>query len=182
MAVPDPLDTPEAGRRNAVLESALLTFARHGYRKTSMDEVARAARISRPGLYFLFSSKQDLFRAAVTRAIEQDLAAAEAVLADTGKPVRDRLIGAFDRWAGRYVGPMSRDVPVVIEQNPDLLGPIVHTAPKRFEELVVAALGGAAAADVAQTLLSVSVGLKHQVETREAYLIRMTTAVGLLVP
>ena len=176
----EPLDT--AGRRDAVLESALLTFARHGYRKTSMDEVARAARISRPGLYFLFSSKQDLFRAAVTRAVEQDLAAAEAVLADTGKPLRDRLAGAFDRWAGRYVGPMSRDVPVVIEENPDLLGPVVHTAPKRFEELVVAALGGAAADDVAQTLLSVSVGLKHQVETREEYLARLTTAIGLLVP
>jgi AcrR family transcriptional regulator len=182
MAVSEAPDVAESGRRDAVLESALLTFARHGYRKTSMDEVARSARISRPGLYFLFSSKQDLFRAAVTRAIEQDLAAAEEILADTGKPLRERLIGAFDRWAGRYVGPMSRDVPVVIEQNPELLGPIVHTAPKRFEGLVVAALGGKAATDVARTLISASVGVKHQVETRKAYLGRMTTAVDLLVP
>ena len=170
----------EAGRRDAVLESALLTFARYGYRKTSMEEVARTARISRPGLYFLFESKKDLFRTAVTRAIEQDLAAAEETLADSGKPLRERLIGAFDRWAGRYVGPMSRDVPAVIEQNPDLLGAVIHTAPKRFEELVVAAVGGETA--IAQTLISVSVGLKHQVETREAYLGRMTTAIGLLVP
>ncbi|MFD9700142.1 TetR/AcrR family transcriptional regulator [Lentzea sp. NPDC059081] len=183
----EPLDTADTGRRDAVLESALLTFARHGYRRTSMDEVARAARISRPGLYFLFSSKQDLFRAAVTRALDQDLAAAETALADTARPVRERLVEAFDRWAGRYVGPMSRDVPSVIEENPDLLGPIVHTAPERFEELVVAALGGAAlggaaADDVAQTLLSVSIGVKHQVATREEYLSRMTTAVALLVP
>lgn len=176
MAVPE---APEAGRRDAVLESALLTFARHGYRKTSMDEVARTARISRPGLYFLFSSKQDLFRAAVTRALEEDLAAAEDILADLGKPLRERLIGAFDRWAGRYVGPMSRDVPAVIEQNPDLLGEITTTAPKRFEDLVLAAVGGRA--DVAQTLISASVGVKHQVETREAYLGRMTVAIGLLI-
>jgi AcrR family transcriptional regulator len=182
MAVSDAPDTADTGRRDAVLESALLTFARHGYRKTSMDEVARSARISRPGLYFLFSSKQELFRAAVTRALEQDLAAAGEILADTGKPLRGRLIGAFDRWAGRYTGPMSRDIPVVIEQNPELLGSIVGTAPKRFEELVVAALGGAAAAGVAQTLISASIGVKHQVETREAYLARMTTAVALLVP
>jgi AcrR family transcriptional regulator len=182
MAVSDAPDAVEPGRRDAVLESALLTFARHGYRRTSMEEVARTARISRPGLYFLFASKPDLFRAAVTRALEQDLAAAEEILADTGKPLRERLIAAFDRWAGRYVGPLSRDVPAVIEQNPDLLGPIVDTAPKRFEELVVAALGGTAAAGVAQTLISASVGVKHQVETREAYLGRMATAVELLVP
>jgi len=83
--------------------------------------------------------------------------------------------------AGRYVEPMSRDVPAVIEQNPDLLGEIVRTALKRFEELVLAAVGGETAAGVAQTLISASVGLKHQVETREAYLLRMTTAVDLLV-
>jgi len=181
MVVPEAPDV-ETSRRAAVLESALLTFARHGYRKTSMEEVARAAGISRPGLYFLFSSKQELFRAAVTWALEQDLAEAERILADGAKPLRERLVGAFDRWAGRYVGPMSRDVPVVIEQNPDLLGPIARTAPKRFEELVVAAVGGETAAGVAQTLISASVGLKHQVETREAYLRRMTTAVDLLVP
>ena len=180
MAVSEVPDTADTGRRDAVLESALLTFARHGYRKTSMDEVARSARISRPGLYFLFSSKQDLFRAAVIRALEQDLATAEEILADTVKPLRERLIGAFDRWAGRYIGPMSRDVPAVIDENPDLIGPIVHTAPERFEKLVVAALGGAA--PVARTLISTSIGVKHQVETREAYLARMTTAVGLLVP
>lgn len=167
-----------------MLDSALLTFARHGYRKTSMEEVARAARISRPGLYFLFDSKEVLFRAAVTRALDLDLAAVERVLADTGRPLRERLVDAFDRWAGRYLGPLARDVPVVIEQNPELLGAIVETAPRRFEELVteaIAASGRPAATEVAQTLISVSAGLKHQVRTREAYLARFATAVGLLV-
>ncbi|MFD6726563.1 helix-turn-helix domain-containing protein, partial [Streptomyces sp. NPDC060131] len=42
----------DADRRTMVLESAMATFARFGYRKTSMEEVARAAHISRPGLYF----------------------------------------------------------------------------------------------------------------------------------
>lgn len=175
----------DTGRRDAVLESALLTFARHGYRKTSMDEVARAARISRPGLYFLFASKEELFRAAVTRALEQDLAAAGQLLADTAVPLPERVTGAFDHWAGRYVGPMSQDVPGVIAQNPDLLGAIVETAPQRFEKLVTEALGEAMgharAVRVAQTLISASIGLKYQVDTREAYLGRFATAVGLLV-
>ncbi len=185
MVAPETSNAGTAVRRDAVLESALLTFARHGYRKTSMEELARTARISRPGLYFLFESKETLFRAAFTRALEQDLAAAEALLAAADRPLRERLAGAFDRWAGRYVGPLGRDVTSVIEQNPDLLGEIVETAPARFAELVTDAIaetaGRAAAVPVAQTLISVSIGLKHQVETREAYLARLTTAVGLLV-
>lgn len=185
MTAPGADDSVGTSRRDAVLESALLTFARHGYRKTSMEEVARVAQISRPGLYFLFASKDALFRAAVTRALQQDLAAAEEVLADTDTPLPERLVGAFDRWAGRYIGPTSRDVPMVIEQNPDLLGPITETAPRRFEQLVAAAVAeGAAhvrAVDVAQTLISASAGLKYQVQTREAYLARLHTAVGLLI-
>jgi AcrR family transcriptional regulator len=181
----EPSNAGDAGRRDAVLESALLTFARHGYRKTSMEEVARAARISRPGLYFLFESKETLFRAAVTRALERDLAAAEQLLAATGKPLRKRLVAAFDQWAGRYVGALSRDVVGVIEENPDLLGPIAETAPKRFEQLVTDALaevsGRASAIRVAQTLISASVGLKHQVDTRRQYLARLAVAVDLLV-
>lgn len=75
-----------------------------------MDEVVRAARISRPGLYFQFESKETLFQVAVTRALEQDLAAAGRILGDAGRPLRERLAGAIDHWAGRYVGPLSRDV------------------------------------------------------------------------
>lgn len=172
-------------RRSAVLESALLTFGRFGYRKTSMEEVARAAHISRPGLYFLFRSKETLFRAAVTQALERDLATVERVLADAGRPLRDRLLEAFDTWAGRYVGPLTRDVTTVIEDNPDLLGGVVETAPRRFEDLVTAAValgsGRGAPGDVTRTLISTSIGIKHQVESRDDYRARLAVAVDLLL-
>ena len=83
-----------AGRRELVLAAALDTFARYGYRKTSMEDVARAAAISRPGLYLLFGSKQELFTAAVTQALDQSLAAAAGALAGTTRPLRDRLLDA----------------------------------------------------------------------------------------
>lgn len=168
-----------------VLDSAMIAFARFGYRKTSMEEVARAARISRPGLYFLFSSKETLFRAAVTQALERDITAVEHVLADTGRPLPERLVEAFDQWAGRYIGPLTRDVAAVIEDNPDLLGEIVETTPRRFEELVTDAIavesGPEAAPSVAQTMISASIGLKHQAASREFYLDRLKVAVDLLV-
>jgi AcrR family transcriptional regulator len=173
-------------RRQTVLESALVTFARFGYRKTSMEEVARAAHISRPGLYFLFSSKEALFAAAVTQTLERDIADVERVLAATEQPLRRRLLECFDHWAGRYVGSLSRDVSTVIEDNPELLGAIVETAPRRFEELITDAIslesgrGHEAAARVATTLISTSIGLKHQVDSRDDYLERLEVAIDLL--
>ncbi|MEU1273195.1 helix-turn-helix domain-containing protein [Streptomyces sp. NPDC005799] len=163
----------------------MVTFARFGYRRTSMEEVARAADISRPGLYFLFSSKESLFRAAVTQALERDITAVEHVLADTGRPLAVRLLEAFDQWAGRYIGPLSRDVAVVIESNPALLGEIVETTPQRFEELITDAIaleaGQAAAHPVAQTMISTSIGLKHQATSRDFYLERLKVAIDLLM-
>ncbi|MET9021196.1 TetR/AcrR family transcriptional regulator [Actinopolymorpha sp. NPDC004070] len=188
MSSPDggrPSSAPgDTDRRTTVLDAALSTFARFGYRKTSMEEVARAARISRPGLYFLFASKEELFRAAVTQALERDLSAVERVLADTERPLTERLVEAFDQWAGRYVGPLSRDVTEVIEANPELLGEILQTAPRRFEELVTAAIavrtGRKAAVGIARTMISASIGLKHQAPSREFFLERLKVAVELL--
>ena len=166
----DVLSPPEtgAGRREHVLDAALLVFARYGYRKASMDDVARAA---------------------VTHALDGDIAAAERSLADTDRPLRDRLIEAFDHWTARYIGSLAKDVTTVIESNPDLLGPLVAEYPARFARLVTDAVTRATpagrtgvASDVAQTLLSTAIGIKHQVDTREEFLTRMTTAVGLLLP
>ncbi|NEB15968.1 TetR/AcrR family transcriptional regulator [Streptomyces coelicoflavus] len=179
-----PSTVADTGRRTMVLDSAMVTFARFGYRKTSMEEVARAADISRPGLYFLFSSKESLFRAAVTQALERDITAVGHVLADTGRPLAERLLDAFDQWAGRYIGPLTRDVAVVIEDNPGLLGEIIATTPQRFEQLITDAIaveaGQAAARRVAQTMISASTGLKHQAASREFYLARLEVAIDLL--
>ena len=185
------LEVPSAirtERRALVLESALLTFARFGYRKTSMEAVAQAAHISRPGLYFLFSSKEELFRAAVTQALDADMLAIDGILNDDAHPVPVRILEAFDRWAGRYIGPMTRDIATVIEDNPELLGPIAESAPQRFAELLTSALSAkttdtrpSRASAVAQTLISASIGIKHQVEDRTTYRQRLQVAIDLLV-
>lgn len=192
MSSPGPVslraDEREAGRREHVLDAALLIFARYGYRKASMEDVARAADISRPGLYFYFASKQDLFRAAVTHALDGDVAAAGRCLSDTDRPLRDRLIEAFDHWTGRYVGPMTKDVAILIENNPGLLGPMATEYPQRFAKMVTDALTagtpagrGGMAGDVAQTLLSTANGIKHQAGTREEFLARITIGIDLLL-
>ena len=178
----------DGGRRELVLAAALDTFARYGYRKTSMEDVGRAAAISRPGLYLLFGSKQELFSAAVTQALERSLAAVSEVLADVTRPVRDRLLDAFDQWTGRYIGAMSREVNSMAGDYADMLGPVAAESPARFAALLNAALArspdpvkAARSAAVAQTLVSTSIGIKHEVTTREAFLERLAIAIDLIV-
>lgn len=174
-------------RRTHVLDAALPVFARHGYRKTSMDDVAQAADISRPGLYFHFSSKPELFRATVEHALDDSVQAAELALADPDRPLRERLIEAFDHWSGRYVGPMAEEIGVLLDSHPDLLGTMPVEYPKRFLAIVADALAATRdptrtrvpPADVARTLLSTSTGIKHDVGTRDEFRARMTTAIDL---
>lgn len=166
-------------RRTQVLESALEVFARYGYRKASMDDVAKAADISRPGLYFYFSSKPELFRATVQHSLESSVETARLTLADSRQPLRERLIEAFDHWAGRYVGPLAAEIGVLIDSNPDLLGTMPAEYPKQFRALVVEAIGGRSPADVAGTLISTAIGIKHDAKTREEFRARMTIAVDL---
>ena len=180
--------TPDGDRREHVLAAALLAFARYGYRKTSMEEVARVAGISRPGLYFLFHSKPELFRVAVTQALDLDVASAEKSLTSAERPLRERLLEAFDQWTGRYIGPMTRDIASVMAEDPHLLGSIAIEYPRRFARLITAALTDQAGPDagegprlVAQTLLSTAIGIKNQVETRQQFLDRLAVAIDLLL-
>jgi AcrR family transcriptional regulator len=184
--VPSATPTSESGRRERVLESAMLTFARFGYRKTAMDDVAKDAGISRPGLYFYFASKAELFRAAVVHTLEGDLAAAEHSLAAESEPLADRLTDAFDLWSGRYISGLAREIPLVVLDQPELLGAISRQYSERFALLITAAVaareGTTRAEAIAQTLISTAIGIKSQVDSRDAFRHRLGVAIGLLVP
>jgi AcrR family transcriptional regulator len=58
-----------ARKRNAILDAAATLFLRHGYRGTSMDEVAAGAGVSKQTVYKHFADKQRLFSEIVTSAV-----------------------------------------------------------------------------------------------------------------
>src|SRR3954465_1869312 len=103
-ATPDPATET---RRRGLIDAALTVFMRYGFRKTSMEEVARAAQGSRQGLYLHFATKEDLFRAAVHAVLADSLAAVRAVLHEPGAGLEDKLARAYDEWVGKYVGRMG---------------------------------------------------------------------------
>ena len=51
--------------RERILDAAMAVFAQFGFRRASMDEVAREAGLTRQAVYHHFASKEALFRAAV---------------------------------------------------------------------------------------------------------------------
>jgi AcrR family transcriptional regulator len=48
-------------RKEEILEAALLCFNKSGYYRTSIDDIAAKAKISKGGIYYHFNSKDELF-------------------------------------------------------------------------------------------------------------------------
>ena len=76
-------------------------FAERGYARTSMEELARRAGVTKPVVYELFESKDGLFRVCVERAIEGMAASIVEAFRSEGEPeARLRAGGlAFLRFA-----------------------------------------------------------------------------------
>ncbi|MFI4980249.1 MAG: TetR/AcrR family transcriptional regulator, partial [Nevskiales bacterium] len=105
----------EAGsqRRDSILDAAIPVFGRFGFRKTSVDDLASAARISKQGLYLHFPGKEAVFLAAMQKYLDDGLRLAQEELDRPRAPLYKRLMGAMDAWFGRHLvtfTPESFDV------------------------------------------------------------------------
>ena len=60
--------------RDRILEAAMTVFRRHGFRRSSIEETAEAAGLTRQALYHHFKSKEALFRAVIERVHDSALA------------------------------------------------------------------------------------------------------------
>ncbi|CCE07724.1 hypothetical protein BRAS3843_2350003 [Bradyrhizobium sp. STM 3843] len=100
-------------RRDAILLAVMPVFGRYGFRKTSVDELAAAAGLSKQGLYLHFSSKEEVFREAMKKYLDDGLELVDRELARPGATLHGRLMGAMDAWFGRHLrtfAPESFDV------------------------------------------------------------------------
>lgn len=83
-------------RRMCILEGASKVFLAYGFNRTTMDDIARAADLSRPALYLVFRNKAEIFCAVISCMLESVLDTARQVLAEeSALDVRlDRLVDA----------------------------------------------------------------------------------------
>ena len=104
---------PDAERRRAILDAALACFIQFGYAKTSLDDIARRAGLSRPLLYRKYRNKEDIFGAVYDDVFESRYPAAEAILAGRGAR-RDKLLRLYEllcveTWALVMDAPMAQE-------------------------------------------------------------------------
>jgi AcrR family transcriptional regulator len=173
-----------------VLDGAVAVFARFGYRKTSMDDVARAAGVSRQGLYLSFANKEELFRRAVEHSLSRQLACAIAALSRTEDGLETRIVAACKEWSGRFVGSFGADAADLMCASTSLAGATQAEYEWQFEAALVNALGPTPVADrctaaglniddFARALHATARGLKQTSKTQEDFLKAMTAAVRM---
>jgi AcrR family transcriptional regulator len=60
-----------ANMKARILETAISLFSHYSFGKTSVDDIAREARISKGTVYYYFRNKEELFLSAVNRKAEE---------------------------------------------------------------------------------------------------------------
>lgn len=55
--------------RESILDAAKTVFARYGFRKTTLDDIARAAGKGKSSLYYYFKNKEEIFEEMIDREI-----------------------------------------------------------------------------------------------------------------
>ncbi len=179
----EPVDT----RRAALLDAAVSVFARYGFRKTSMDEVARAAGVSRQGLYLQFANKEELFRSALEHSLSSQLNAAAAALMREPDTLENRLISACNEWSGRFIGALGADASDLMCASTSLAGVTLSQYQSQFEQALTQAIAnsplagfcasqGLSPSDLARTIHATAKGLKQSCTSREEFVKGMTVA------
>src|SRR3954452_12163337 len=96
--------------RTRILDAAILVFRRQGFRRSSIEQAAEAAGLTRQALYHHFKSKEALFRAVIERlyenALAAEIAAAEAA-EKAGGNLADILIAEIAARLGQLIAPLE---------------------------------------------------------------------------
>src|SRR5258708_19187887 len=111
-----------------------------------MDDVARAAGVSRQGLYLSFANKEELFRRALVHSLRSQLAAAIAALSRAEDGLEKRLIAACVDWSGRFVGSLGVDATDLMCASSALAGTTLSGYEAQSQESPAPALRAAPAA------------------------------------
>ncbi|MBC8068315.1 MAG: TetR/AcrR family transcriptional regulator [Deltaproteobacteria bacterium] len=179
----------EPDRRAALLDAAIAVFLRYGFKKASMDAVAKAAGLSRQGVYLHHPTKEALFRAALEHLGASARRAAAAAIARDDRSVEERVFGAFEALHVTVANSEHMDEllatagQILGESLVQLEDSIVADLARALKSLGVAAAWqeqGISAKVLAETLYAASQGFKQRKLSRAAYLERMRAAVRIV--
>ena len=158
-----------------ILDAALPVFCRHGFRKTSMLDIAEAAGMSRAALYLHFKNKEDVFRSGSEQAHADVFQKVETALAAPGSVIA-RIESALRVFQAGLLEPLSTSeyAQELFDANAALAGDITREFRAKLVRSLKQALSDADAAgeinlaamgakpsELAELILAAVDGIKH---------------------
>src|SRR6195256_271592 len=181
-----------SAQREAILVAATAAFLRYGFKKTSMDDVARAAGVSRQGLYLYFDTKDLLFRESLQHLMSRLISNARAAAEDGNLSLRDRLLGAFEAvHCSAFHNASREDALELLQSAQSAAGALLVQSERDLMGIAAALLteagvadrwekAGVPGAELAEQVLMRAKGTQPSVDTLTAYRKRMRTAIRIV--
>jgi AcrR family transcriptional regulator len=125
-------------RKEVIINTACRKFSRYGYSKTTMEDIAKECRITKPTLYNHFPAKLDLFKAVID--VEQrsfytmlgEMASKQASATDRLRAYADMHVKSLKKFMN--IGEFSRKA--FLDFHPDVL--TVYESYRQKEESIIA--------------------------------------------
>jgi AcrR family transcriptional regulator len=167
-----------AERPEAILDAAFQCFATYGFRRTTMDDIARAVGLSRPALYLHYRNKEDIFRSLAQRYFETAEAEMARVLDRPTTSVEAQLLEAMQAKDGAFMAavlatPHGADL---MDAGFQISGDIAAAGEARMQALLAGWLarqvlpeGLGSAPDLAGTVMAALKGLKTSCRDLDSY-------------
>jgi len=181
--------------RERILTAAFTLFGRYGFRRTSMEDIASEAGLSRAALYLQFRNKEEIFRELAADLHEEALSQAEAALG-TQDSLPERLRSAIEAKTLRMIeiGHHSPHGSELMDEKNRLCGDLATDSEERFQDMLARALvsadnagevdlrgAGLSASEAAELFARAVDGLKTSQITTDAYRKRVASFAKLFV-
>lgn len=120
-------------KREIILDAALEIFSNHGFRGSTIDQIAEAAGMSKPNLLYYYRGKEEIYATLLHRLLDTWLAPLMALKAD-GDPVKElrayirrkiEMARDFPRESRLFANEILRGAPHVMAMLTDELKPLV---------------------------------------------------------
>jgi AcrR family transcriptional regulator len=124
---------PEVSREDLILDAADQLLARYGYRKMTIDDLAREAGIGKGTVYLHFRSKEDVVLSHLDRIVNRVMARLTSIAASDARPaakLREMLVA---RVMVRFDG-VQHYTESISEVLRDLRAPMLQRREGYFEE------------------------------------------------
>jgi AcrR family transcriptional regulator len=126
------MESKEADRRTEILGAAQKCFARYGFAKTTMEDIAQAVGIKAGSLYHYYDGKETIFREVITHEADQMLHWLQQVVAkqkSVGRKVLSYMSGRLEYFS-KLANLLDISIQVLVEVKP-LLDKIYKDVMKR---------------------------------------------------